>query len=63
MPNDVEGMSAVNGCTHSLGGIESPGSLVGARIPSVIVPVCVVTSVLKRAYSMSEMACKELKRG
>ena len=32
----VEGASAVDGCTRSLGGIEAPGALVGARIPSVL---------------------------
>ena len=37
----VEGASAVDGCTESLGGIEAPGTLVGTRFPSVNVPVCV----------------------
>ena len=59
--NEVEGMADVNGCTRSLGGIETPGPLVVARSPEVIVPVCMVTSVskcvLKRAHSVSEMAC------
>ena len=41
-PNEVEGMSAVNGYTRSLGGMETPGMLVVARIPDVIVPECVV---------------------
>ena len=39
----VEGASAVDGCTRSLGGIETPESLVVARIPSVVVSVCVVS--------------------
>ena len=40
----VEGMSAADGCTRSLGGIEAPGTLVGTRFASVVmsvVPVCV----------------------
>ena len=44
-----------------LGGMETPGALVVVRIPSAIVPVCVLTSVakcmLKRAHCVSEMAC------
>ena len=45
-----------------LGGIEAPGTLVGMRFPSVIVPVCVVSRcvytsvvkcVLQRAHSVS----------
>ena len=41
-----------NGCTESLGGMEAPGALEVMRIPSVVVPVCVVlrcvfTSVAK----------------
>ena len=47
VPCEVEGTSAANGCTRSLGGMEAPGALVGARIPSVIVPECVFTSVFK----------------
>ena len=47
---EVEGMSAVDGCTRSLGSMETPGALEVARIPSVVtsvivpsvnVPVCV----------------------
>ena len=57
---EVEGASAVNGYTPSLGGMKTPGALV-ARIPSVVVPVCVLTSVakcvLKRAQSVSNMVC------
>ena len=46
VPREFEGMSAADGCTRSLGGIEAPGALEVARIPSVsVVPVCVVTSV------------------
>ena len=46
---DVEGMSAANGCTRSLGGMEAPGALEVVRIPGVIVPsvsvpVCVVST-------------------
>ena len=41
----VEGVSAANGCTESLGGMEAPGALEVTRIPSVIVPVCVVKGV------------------
>ena len=41
VPCEVEGTSAVDGCTESLGGIEAPGALVVARVPGVIVPVCV----------------------
>ena len=42
---EVEGRSAANGCTRSLGGMETPGALEVARIPSVIVPVCAVKGV------------------
>ena len=49
VPREVEGMSAADGCTKSLGGMKTPGALVEARIPSVVtgvsVPVCVVASV------------------
>ena len=51
----VEGMSEANGCTRSLGGMEAPEPLVVAQFPSVIVPECVVKSVVKR--SVSVMAC------
>ena len=58
----LEGASAVDKCTPSLGVMEAPGTLVVARFPSVIVPVCVVkgvsaASVLKGAPSVSENAC------
>ena len=58
---ELEGASAVDGYTPSLGGKETLGPLVVARIPSVIVPVCVVkgvsaASVLKRAHRVSVMA-------
>jgi len=69
-------MSAVNGYTRSLGGMEAQGLLVVTQIPEVIVPVCVVecmsgTSVSKCVpegrYSVSVMACvsacEGLKRG
>ena len=38
VPCEVEGMSAANGCTRSLGGMEAPGAREVARIPGVIVP-------------------------
>ena len=44
---EVEGASAVDRCTPSLGGKETPGPLEVAQIPSANVPVCVVTSVEK----------------
>jgi len=71
-------MAEVNGCTRSLGGKETLGPLVVARIPSAIVPVCVVksvsaASVLQHEYGASVMAsvseiacvsaCGELIRG
>ena len=49
VPSEVEGASAVDGCTRSLGGMEAPGTLGGTRFPSVIVPVCVVKGVGARA--------------
>ena len=45
VPHEVEGKSAADGCTRSLGGMETPGALEVARIPGMSVPVCVVTSV------------------
>ena len=39
VPKGVEGMSAVDECTESLGGMEAPGTLVVTRFPSV--DVCV----------------------
>ena len=45
VPCEVEGKSAANGCMRSMGGIETPEPLVVARVPSVIVPVCVVKEV------------------
>ena len=42
VPREFEGTSAADGCTRSLGGIETPGALVMARIPSASVPVCVL---------------------
>ena len=64
--SELEGASAVDGCTRSLGGIETPEPLVVTRIPSVVVPVCVVsrcvyTSVTKcmrkSAHSGGERRC------
>ena len=42
VPSGVEGASAVDGCTRSLGGggMEAPGAQEVARFPSVSVPVC-----------------------
>ena len=58
VPCEVEGKSAANGCTWSLGGMETPGALEVARIPSVSVPVCVVTSVPVCAVKgVSETPC------
>ena len=63
---ELGGASAANGCTQSLGGMEAPGPLVVARIPSVNVPVCVVSKcvftsvakcVLQRAHSVGERLC------
>ena len=45
--SELEGASAVDRCTCSLGGMETPGALEVVQIPSVVVPVCVVTSVAK----------------
>ena len=45
--SELEGASAANGCTRSLGGIGAPGTIVVTRFPSVSVPVCVVASVPK----------------
>ena len=54
VPCEVEGTGAANGCTPSLGGMETPGALVVARVPGVIVPsasvpVCVVSSEMRAA--------------
>ena len=71
VPGGVEGASAANGCTPSLGGIETPEPLVVVRVPSVIVPgmnvpVCVVSRcvftsvakcVLQRTHSAGERRC------
>ena len=35
VPCEVEGTSAVDGCTWSLGGMETPGALEVARVPGV----------------------------
>jgi len=64
---EVEWATAVDGYTRSLGAMEALGPLVVARIPSVVVPVCVVVSasecVLKHAHSANEMACVSERRG
>ena len=54
MPREFEGMSAADGCTWSLGDMETPGALVVARVPSVSVSVCVVMSATPCA---SETPC------
>ena len=47
----VEGASAADGCTRSLGGMEAPGALEVTRFPGVNVPVCVVSRcVCTRAW-------------
>ena len=49
VPREVEGVSAADGCTQSLGGMKAPGALVEASVsvvPRVSVPVCVVKSVV-----------------
>jgi len=56
VPGEVEGKSAADGCARSLGGIEAPGALVEARVPSVSVPVCVVMSATP---GVSETPCVE----
>ena len=56
VPCEVEGKSAANGCTRSLGGMETPGALEVARIPGVIVPVCAVKGV-RATPCMSETPC------
>ena len=56
VPNEVEGANAVNGCTQSLGGMETPGALEVARIPSVSVPVCAIMSATP---CVSETPCVE----
>jgi len=67
-------MSAVNGYTRSLGGMETPVLLGVTRFPDMNVPECVVegmssASVPEGKYGvsvmacMSNMACEELVRG
>ena len=51
---ELEGMSAVDGCSPSLGGMEAPEPLVVALIPSVNVPVCVVPSVVSVCVCVHE---------
>ena len=57
----VEGTSAVDSCTPSLGVMEAPGTLVVTRFPSVNVLVCVFASVvecvLQRTHSGGERLC------
>ena len=64
VPSELEGASAVDECTPSLGGMEVPEPIVVARIPSVVtsvVQVCVFTSVancvLQRAHCVGARAC------
>ena len=56
--SEFEGMSAADGCTRSLGGIETPDLVVVTRIPSVIVPVCVVKGV-SETPCVTETPCVE----
>ena len=63
VPGEVEGKSAANGCTRSLGSMEAPGALVETRIPgvivpSVIVPVCAVKGV-SAIPCVSETPCMD----
>ena len=58
----LEGASAVDRYTRSLGGIETPEPLVVTRFPiTTVVPVCVFTSVVKcvlqRAHSVGARVC------
>ena len=62
VPSGVEGASAVDGCTESLGGMEAPGALEVTRFPSMIVPVCAVKGVsappcVDETPGMSETPC------
>ena len=41
VPREVEGRSAADGCTRSLGGMKAPGALVVARIPARVWSRCV----------------------
>ena len=58
-PCEVEGMSAADRCTESLGGMETPGALVVARVPSVIVPVCAVKGVSETPCARATPCVKE----
>ena len=49
-------MSAANGCTRSLGGMETPEPLEVARVPSGNVPVCAVKGV-SAPPSVEETPC------
>ena len=55
VPSGVEGASAANGCTESLGGMEALGALEVTQFPSVNVPGCVVKGV-SATPSVSETA-------
>ena len=66
VPSELGGASVVDECTPSLGGMEAPEPLVVARIPSVNVPVCVVSRcvftsvakcVLQCTHSVGERLC------
>ena len=54
--SEFEGASAANGCTRSLGGREAPEALVGTRIPSVNVAVCVAKG-MSETPSVEETPC------
>ena len=59
--SELEGASAVDECTPSLGVMKAPEPLVVTRFPIVNVPVCVFTSVakcvLKSTHSVGERLC------
>ena len=59
MPHEVEEVSAVDGCTQSLGGMKTPGALEEASVsvvPRVSVPVCAVNGV-RATPSVSVPVC------
>ena len=56
-PCEVDWVYGANECTRRLGGMETLGFLVVARIPDVIVPECVLKCVPEGKYGVSNMAC------
>jgi len=63
VPCEVEGTSAVDGCTRRLGGMETPGALEVARVPGVIVPIVIVpvcaVKGMSETPSVEETLCIE----